>query len=211
MCGIAVLENYSLFCSGITPVLQINEEYNVVQENKEINSFLTAFNREITDIIIFDIIHNDDEGLSTLKKIKRKTSKIPILLVVNNDYAPFFDEYISMGINGLVFQDSNRDELLRAVDTVAGGDDYFPIQVWQLLKKYLRSKKKTMLLEDEKLLTSREISILKLFCKGYTYKEIGVNLNISPRTVETHKKNIQSKINVKSTAEMVEFAFQNNL
>ena len=211
MCYIAILENYSLFCSGIKSVLEEAGECKIVYEAKTITDFMNKLKVEKPDVIIFDIIHCLDDGISTIKKIRRKTSKTPILLVLSTDYSDFFEEYISLGVNGFVFNDASREKLIKAIKAVKNGDDHFPPRVWQLLKKYLRTKKVAASYEDKRMLTNREITILKLFCKGYTYKEIGVKLNISPRTVETHKKNIQTKINARSTAEMIEFAYQNKL
>lgn len=211
MCSVAILENYSLFCSGIRSVIEEFGECVISFESKTITDFLIKMKSDKPDVIIIDIIHCPDEGCSTIKKIRRKTSRTPILLVLSTDYSDYFEEYISLGVNGFVFNDSDSVNLVDAVKDLKNGEDHFPPRVWQLLKKYLRTKKVSVTYEEKKILSSRELSILKLFCKGYTYKEIGAKLNISPRTVETHKKNIQTKISVRSTAEMIEFAYQNNL
>ncbi|WP_321373808.1 response regulator transcription factor [uncultured Draconibacterium sp.] len=211
MCNIAILENYSLFCSGIRSVIEETGECKIVFESKTINEFMAKLRSEKPDVIIIDIIHCLDEGISTIKKIRRKTSRTPILLVLSVDYSDFFEEYISLGVNGFVFNDSGANSLVDAIKALKNGGDHFPPRVWQLLKKYLRTKKVPVSIEEKRILTNRELAILKLFCKGYTYKEIGAKLNISPRTVESHKKNIQTKLSVRSTAEMIEFAYQNNL
>lgn len=211
MCYIAILENYSLFCSGIKSVIEETGKCKIVFESKTITEFMAKLKSKKPDVIIIDIIHCLDEGISTIKKIRRRTSRTPILLVLSSDYSDFFEEYISLGVNGFVFNDSGAESLLNAIKALKQGEDHFPPRVWQLLKKYLRTKKVPVSFEDKRILTNRELAILKLFCKGYTYKEIGAKLNISPRTVESHKKNIQTKLSVRSTAEMIEFAYQNNL
>lgn len=213
MCKIAVLENYALFCSGITPVLEEKSENKVVLEAKNLLEFLPLLKDRNPDIIVFDAIHCPNNGVASIKKIKRKIPRIPVLLIVNSDLSDLFQEYISLGVNGIVFSSSSPKDLQEAVNTLTNGEDYFPSKVWMMLKNYLRTKRVDLNSEhEEKLqLTHREVDILRLFCKGLTYKEIGANLHISPRTVETHKKNISSKINVKSTAQMIEFAIQNNL
>lgn len=211
MCNIAILENYSLFCSGIKSVLEETGECKIVFESKTITEFMTKLKTDKPDVIIIDIIHCQDDGIGSIKKIRRKTSRTPILLVLSTDYSDYFEEYIRLGVNGFVFNDAGVDNLLNAIKTLKKGEDHFPPRVWQLLKKYLRTKKEPVSYDDKRILTSRELAILKLFCKGYTYKEIGAKLNISPRTVESHKKNIQTKLSVRSTAEMIEFAYQNDL
>ncbi|MCK3685305.1 response regulator transcription factor [Maribellus sp. YY47] len=213
MSNIAILENYALFCSGIKPVLEEKKEFKVVMEAKHLPDFLPYLKENSPDIIIIDVIHCANHGIASIKKIKRKHPRIPILLVANSDLFGLFQDYISLGVNGIVFSSSGSKDLLEAVNALLHSEDYFPSKVWMMLKNFLRTKRVDLNSDqDEKLqLTDREIDILRLFCKGLTYKEIGANLHISPRTVESHKKNISSKINVKSTAEMIEFAIQNNL
>jgi len=213
MCRIAILENYRLFCSGIRPVLDKVDELEVVAEAKQLRDFIDLIKDTKPEVIIIDILHCENEGIQSIKKLRAKVTKTPILLVVNKDYSPHFENYIALGVNGLVCNSFGPDQLIEAVKTLKKGEDYFPPRVWILLKEYLRSKRIDIISEkpQKNILSNREMDILRLLCKGYTYKEIAYNLSISPRTVESHKKNISSKINVRSTAEMVEFAVQNNL
>ncbi len=212
MCRIALLEGHALFCSVIKPILEKNDSLEVVTEQKHISSLLPVLKSINPDVLVIDIIHCGDNGITFIKKVKRRRSKLPILVVVSKDFSKYFEDY-PLGVNGLVFNDSNAGELIQVVESLYNGEDYFSSRVWLLLKNHLRTTTKSSKHEKdtESQLTNREISILRLFCKGYTYKEIRSTLNISPRTVETHKKNITSKIKVRSTAEMVEFAIQNNL
>lgn len=213
MCKIAILENYSLFCSGIRPVLEKIGEFDVVAESREWRDFIPLLKEKKPDLVIIDVLHCDHDGIVPIKKIRSRNSKIPILLVVNKEYSEHFENYIALGVNGLVSNNSGPEELITAVMSIKNGDDYFPPKIWIMLKDYLRTKRKDIQpdFDSRFLLSDRELSILRLFCKGFTYKEIGASLRISPRTVETHKKNIVTKINVRSTAEMVEFAISNNL
>lgn len=213
MCKIAILENYSLFYSGIKPVLEKIDEFEIVAEARKVVDLLLLIKEDTPDVIIIDVLHCDKEGILPIKKIKRRYSRIPILLIVNEDYINHFEDYIALGVNGLVFSDSSPAKLINAVKILRKGDDFFPPKVWLLLKRFLRnrSRYKSIDVSDHSKLTNREFAVLELFCKGYTYKEIGAALHISPRTVETHKKNISGKLDVKSTAEMVEYALKNNI
>lgn len=212
MCKIAILENYHLFCSGIKPVLENSGKFSVVAEAKSLYTLIPKLKEHCPDIIIIDTLHSENHGIPAIKRI-RKRYKTSILLIVSSEFSRYFQEYISLGANGLICNSAGESVLLEALNSLKAGEDYFPAKIWVLLKEYLRTAQPEIQAElDHKFsLTDRELSILRLFCKGLTYKEIGVNLKISPRTVETHKKNIASKINVRSTAEMVEFAINNNL
>lgn len=212
MIKIALLEDYALFYSGIKPVLIQQKDFKVVCEARKIVKFISLIKELKPDLVIFDVVNCQNEGLAQIKRIKRVLKKAMILLVINKDLSDYFEDYIALGVNGLIFSNAGGKELLQAVETLKNGEDYFPPKVWLMLKDYLRKRKKDIkYIEEESTLTLREISILKHFCKGYSYKEIGARLNISPRTVESHKKNISTKLNIRSTAEMVEYAIQNNL
>ena len=212
MCKIAILENYSLFGSGIRSILNEIDDFNIVAEVKDVIELAPEFQTVKPDVIIMDIIHCGDDGVKSVKKIRRNYSGVPVLLILSDDYTCNFEEYIAQGVKGFVFNDAGSGDLVTAIKTLKKGEDYFPAKVWLLLKDYLRTHKNYKVLNGKsEILTNREISVLKMFCKGLTYKEIGSNLNISPRTVESHKKNILKKLNINSTAEMVQYAIQNNL
>ena len=212
MCKIALLENYSLFSSGIKPILSQIYDFEIIAEAKTIDKFLIELKKNRPDVIVFDVIHCLDEGLKPLKKIKRSFSKIPILLIVSEEYTYCFEEYIALGVRGFVFHNSSPEILIKAVTKLKNGEDHFRKNVWLLLTDFIRAHKPGKSIQNKKsILTKREVSVIKLFCDGLSYKEIGSNLNISPRTVETHKKNIQTKLKVNSTVEMVKFAFNNHI
>lgn len=212
MCKIAILENYSLFCSGIKPILEDTKEFKIVAEGKHVEDLLQQFGEEKPNVIIVDIIHCENEGIKPIKKIRRAHPRIPILLVVSEDYANFFEEYIALGVRGFVFKSADAEELVKAVVTLKNGKDYFRKNVWALLKEFIRSRRAGRFAKEKKsILTIREKDVLKQFCKGLTYKEIGANLHISHRTVESHKKNILKKLNLNSTAEMVKYALSKQI
>lgn len=212
MCKIAILENYSLFCSGIKAVLNQLTECDIIAEAKKVNDLLPQIKKIKPDVIIVDVIHCNSEGIIQIKRIKRNTRKTPILLIIDKDYISHFEEYMALGIKGLILNDSGAPELLTAVKKLKNGEDYFPQKVWLLLKNFMRKQNIDELTDKYKLvLTTRETEVLKLFCKGLSYKEVASELDISHRTVESHKKNISSKINVHSTVEMVHYAVEHNL
>ena len=97
MCTIAILEDYSLFCSGIKPVFEKNEEFDVISENKHISELLPKLRQLNPELIIIDVIHCEYNGIVPIKRIKRKSSKLAILLIVNEDYSEYFEEYIEPG------------------------------------------------------------------------------------------------------------------
>ena len=99
--------------------------------------------------------------------------------------------------------------MVKAIRKLKDGGEYFNRTVWDIFKSSIQMRKYHK--KADAKLTDREVAVLKLFSQGMSYKEIGASLNISPRTVETHKRNILSKLKIHSTADMVKYAYRNHM
>ncbi|KJF41882.1 response regulator transcription factor [Draconibacterium sediminis] len=211
MCKIAILEQFNLFGSGIKSILEDANQLDVVIQADSIDKLIAGKGMEKPDVVIFDIIHDDNSGMKVLKQISRSFSGVPVLLIVSNNYADCFEEYIRLGVKGFVFQNSSGKELVKAIKKLKEGEEYFASKVWDIFRSTIRARKASRINKQSNKLTEREVTVLKLFTKGMSYKEIGVNLNISPRTVETHKRNILAKLKIRTTADMIKYAYRNNI
>lgn len=209
MCKIAILERFALLGSGIKSILMNEVECVVVAQSKTSTELLANIGEKLPDVIIIDIMSTDNSGIKPLRKIRRALPRVPVLLIVSAHYADCFEEYIRLGVKGFIFNTSNGEELVTAIKKLKGGKEYFTNKVWKVFKDSIQLRKPTK--SSNQKLTDREVSVIKLFSNGLTYKEIGAQLNISPRTVETHKRNILSKLKMHSTADMVKYAYRNNL
>ena len=168
------------------------------------------------DVVITDLSMPGRSGIDLIRKMAEKFPAIRVLVLsmyVSEDY--IFNA-LKAGAKGyLPKQDTTKTELLKAVRTVAGGDEYFSDTAAQVISKLyshnVRSAGNPESAARKANLTSRETEILRLYTEGLSNLEIADRLNISIRTVETHKNNIMQKYNFKSTVEMVKFAIRNKL
>lgn len=209
---VAILEPFALYGYGIKSILSETDGFQITVVARNTDELIENILEKRPDIVVIDILHCDNAGLKILKKIRRLYPHLPILLITSNQYADCFRQQINLGVNGFVFNDATPDELKKAVKQLSMGGRYFRKKIWRKFKDTLPFKKSNEVnARDKNILTDREITVLKLFCRGLSYKEIGSKLFISPRTVETHKKNILLKLKIKSTAEMVKYAFHNQI
>jgi len=209
MCNIAILERFALLGSGIKAILKSKVECVVVAQSKTSTELLASLRDLMPDVIVIDIMSTDNSGMKPLRKIRRALPKVPVLLIVSSHYADCFEEYIRLGVKGFIFNTSNGEELVAAIKKLKNGKEYFPNKVWKVFKDSIQLGKQQK--NTVQKLTDREVTVIKAFSNGLTYKEIGAQLNISPRTVETHKRNILAKLKMHSTADMVKYAYRNNL
>lgn len=209
MCTVAILERYTLLGSGIRSILMNELQCVIIAQSKTSTELINSLGTRIPDVIIVDITSTDNSGIKPLRKLRREYPKVPVLLIVSINYADCFEEYIRLGVKGFIFNNSDGEELVSAIKKLKGGKEYFTNKVWKVFKDSIQNGKQQR--SKTQKLTDREVSVVKLFSNGLTYKEIGAQLNISPRTVETHKRNILTKLKMNSTADMVKYAYRNNL
>lgn len=209
--NIVILENFSLFSNGIKSLLE-REGIGVLGEALDWKELFDLAGTYKPDLLLLDLVHFKDSGIEILEKLRVDFPGIPLLIITNEEHADYFRDFILMGVNGFVYSNAPQAELIKAIERVAGGREYFPDGVFKIFKDSLQLFDHThQVLHQKNDLTPRETSILKLFCNGMTYKEIGEKLFISPRTVETHRKKILTKLKIRSTAEMVKYAMLHHL
>jgi two-component system response regulator NreC len=163
------------------------------------------------DIVLLDINLPDKSGTLVAKEILQKKPDMKIIIVTMLDDECYLQELFNTGVQGYILKNSTGTDLVLAIRSVYSGKQYIdPAMTAYFVDKYVgRSPKKTS--DAQSLLTKREQEICSLFAYGYTNSEVAAKLTISERTVETHRANIFTKLNLKSRAELVRFAIDNKL
>ncbi len=207
MCKIAILEKYALFSSGIKSLLAEADGFDVVAESEDVKSLSQKMGPLVPDVIILDVLHCNHAGIRCLERAHLHFPHTPILLITNEENRDCFPDYLSLGVKGIIFNNDGKADLIKSVKNLSAGEKYFRRDLRRALRENIGVDAAVHYLQRKKhILTERELSVLRLFCTGLTFKEIGHKLFISPRTVETHKKNIMAKMNVNSTAAMIKYA-----
>lgn len=212
ICKIGIIENYALFSSGLKADLEAIDGNKVVATGKNVDDLSLKLDGEKPDIILIDVLNSNNAGINTVKNATYIFPGVPLLLITAHEFTECFKDYLDFGTRGFVYADDSPEELTRAIQVVCSGKEFFKeyvIKYWidpdkNAIKKAKKRKSK------KNPLSPRESQILKLFCDGLTYREIGKKLFISHRTVETHKNNIMKKLKLKSRAEMIKYATRNN-
>jgi DNA-binding NarL/FixJ family response regulator len=204
-CKIAIIEKYALFSSGIKSMLNLSDDLEVIAEGASPDVLFLLLQDQIPDIILIDMLHWVNDGIKTVKATRTIFPDIPFLLITSIDFTDCFQDYLELGVKGFVYNTDSPSALIESLKKICIGEhklNYENNSVETIQKNHHLKKI---------ILTDRETEVLKLFCSGFTYREIGEKLFISHRTVESHKKNILSKLNITSTAEMVKYATRNRL
>jgi len=157
------------------------------------------------DLVLLDLSMPRMNGFSVIREIKRMMPEVKILVLSIHDSEEYILQAFEAGVNGYALKDSSRSELILAIRSVLEGRRYVnPNAAGQVILKYITGgmQKKP----QPGNLSHREMEVLKMLGEGYQNKEIASMLNISVKTVETHRGNIMDKLGLHNAASLAGYA-----
>jgi DNA-binding NarL/FixJ family response regulator len=205
MTKIYIVDDHSVVIEGVVSLLQNLEEIKVCGHGKSANECLLYLENNVVDIILMDINLPDINGVELCAKVKATHPNTKIIALSTYNQISYINRMIASGASGYLLKNITKEELTLAINTVMEGKNYYSAE---LLETINLSKKKG---ENASFLTKRENDILKLVVEGLTNPQIGERLFISTDTVDSHRKNLHTKLNVNNTALLVRYAIENGL
>jgi len=207
VCNIIIADDHKIFRDGLKLLITTIDGVQVVGEAENGKALRKLLNTVVPDIIVMDINMPAEDGISVSHYIVRKypTVRIIAMTVYNDSYT--IEKMFDAGAQGYLTKDVTRKEFEKAIHEVMAGRRYITPEaenVYESNKNLLGDNDKfgnnsPIRLDD---LTNRELEILKLIANGYTNKAIALKLNISQRTVETHRSRLLQKLKVNNTSEL---------
>ncbi|MEI7490179.1 MAG: response regulator transcription factor [Bacteroidota bacterium] len=211
---IFLVEDHDLVRDGLKALLTSIPDISIIGEASTGKSLFEKLKIVQPDIIVLDISLPDVSGIEITKRLRHEYPQIRVLILSMYTHEDFVTGAIKSGAKGYLPKNTSRDELVKAIYAIFRGEEFFGETISKiLLKSFIRSavEKEDQQEKPAYNLSSRELEILRLYAEGFNNKEIGVKLNISVRTVETHKNHIMKKLGIRSPVEMVKFAIRNKL
>lgn len=209
---IFLVDDHPIVRSGLKTELKKYDNMELIGEAASGKEAVEKINSILPDVILMDITMPDMNGLVATEQILKKNKKARIIILSMHDNQNYVLEVIRLGAMGYVMKDADPKELIKAIETVFDNKPYYSSKISEtILKQHAAIIRKSKKSFTEEKLTDRETEVLKLIAEGCTSKEIAQKLNISSRTVEAHRENIMSKLNIKSIAGLTKYAIQNNL
>ena len=190
-------------------MLLLNNRFKVIGEAASAISLFLLLEEVTPQVIIMDISMPGMSGIQLCREVKKENSAIKVLFVTANVDTTHIKGAVKAGADGFLPKDISSEEFTKAIIEVAQGNTYFSQKISGLMVKVLSLSTSEKAKETE--LSLRELEIVKQLADGKSQKEIATELFISPRTVETHKKNIQTKLAIDTTAELIKYAIREGI
>ncbi|MEZ5426876.1 MAG: response regulator transcription factor [Pyrinomonadaceae bacterium] len=208
MAGLRILlvEDHGTVREGIKLLVDAQNDMEVVGEADSGETAVEKTKELRPEVVLMDISMPGLNGMKATKKIKEMFPEIKILILTRHSDDGYLQQLIQAGANGYVLKQSAPAELINAIRAVSAGKAYLdPSLTEKVMGGYLRQS--TALKNASKVqITDRESEVLRLIAWGYTNKEIAARLQISVKTVETHKANAMRKLGISSRIDIVRYA-----
>ncbi|WP_421862642.1 response regulator transcription factor [Motiliproteus sp.] len=210
--GIRVLlvDDHPLVLDGIQARLESAPGIEVIGLAGNGREALELSARLNPDVVLMDVSMPVMNGIEASSLFQRDYPDIRVLILSMHDSREYIMQLMHSGARGYVLKDVGCEELIKAIETVHQGNTYFSQGASQSL--FNPDAEKAAGTETQNpLLTKREQTVLRLLAQGSSNKQIAKELNISVRTVETHRQNIKTKLGIQTAAGLARYAIENNL
>jgi len=198
-----------MFRDGLKILIDESTSLQVVGEAKNGIELLKELERTNCDVLLLDLSMPGMHGIQVLKEIRKQHPKIKVLILTMHKEREYFQQAITIGINGYILKEEASIKLITAINEIMDGKNCYSAEMVTFFIDHLGIDQKCSLALE--LLTKRECEIVQLIADGLTSKEISEKLKISRRTVETHRYRIMEKLDIKNLAELVKFAMHHGL
>ena len=200
-----ITDDHYMVVEGIRSLLKQDEQIEFIGHASNAASCLAFLRQEQPDVILMDISMPDKNGMELCLEVKTAYPAIQILGLSTFDQNAFIQKMLENGASGYVLKNASKQELSKAIQLVYQGQRYLS----QGASESLRTGKK----EQAALpfITRREKEVLELIAEGLTNSEAADRLFISSATVDTHRKSLLAKFNMKNTAALIRFVTIHNL
>lgn len=211
---IHLADDHKVLIDGMLSMLKTNTKFEVVGFSLNGENLYEEIQNNKADILVMDINMPIKDGIDVLREFSLKGFCCKVIILSSYDDVKIIKEVLKLGANGYLSKQSAGENIIEAINAVASGEEYFSQSIRdRIFQSFSKIPQQSYINEAMPLstITERELEILRLITLEYSGTQIGDELNISSNTVETHRKNLIKKLNVKSTIGLVKYALKHNI
>ena len=203
---ILVADDHKIVREGLCSLIEKEPGMEVVGEAENGQRALELVRELLPDVVVMDVAMADLNGIEATRQVIAQAPDTKVVALSMHSDRRFVAEMLRAGASGYLLKDCAFEELARAIRTVAEDQPYLNDSMARLIIKEYVEKLSANDSSAYSSLTSRERQVLQLLSEGNTTKEIACRLNISVKTVETHRRKMMDKLDIHSIAELTKYA-----
>lgn len=208
MIKVLIADDHTLVRKGLKQILLDTEDIERVEEAKDGKETINKVSKKKYDLVLLDISLPGRSGIDVLKQLKCIKPKLPVLILSMHPEEQYAVRSLRAGAAGYLTKESAPDELLNAIKKVAKGEKYITASLAEKLADDIGSDVEKPLHE---ILSDREYQVMCMIASGKTVKEVAENLNLSVKTISTHRSRILRKMRMDNNAQITHYAIKHGL
>lgn len=205
--NILLIEDQLLTRMGMNLALNGVDGCRIVAEAGSVQEAKNLLRQPVeVDVVLLDLMLPDGNGIEVVRFLRNRGSHIKTLVISADTNKENIIQLVELGIDGFISKYADTQTLLSAIHSVYNGIEFFGKDISELINAVSTAR-----VLGKNIFTDRELEIIRQCAKGMSVKQISTCLNISTRTVETHKNNIFKKLGFNSTGELINWVFEKGI
>ena len=201
-----VVDDHPMLRGGIVSLFNSTESIEVIHEAANGEEALARIEQEMPDVVLMDINMDGKLDVLTTEEIKSRWPEIKVIAFSMHEEVQVIRRMLKAGASGYLLKNASHQELVKAIEAVMRGESYYGKEVLDIMTQSITSDGENP--HGDIVLSNREKEVLHYVAKEYTNQEIADEIDVSLRTVETHKRNLIKKLRVKNVVGLVRFALE---
>lgn len=209
---ILLVDDHTIVRQGLKALLEAHAGFIIAGEAENGREAVKKAQELSPDIVIMDIAMPVLNGLEATRQIKRALPDTKVLALTMYNDEEYVFQILKSGASGYLIKETAANELITAILSIKSGNPFFsPSISRKIMESYLNEDEDKKGKGDSDKLTNREKEVLQLIAEGYTNNEIANLMNISVKTVETHRAHVMSKLDIHDVAGLIKYAIKKGL
>ena len=211
---IAIADDHKIFRDGIKMALSDKENLKILWEAEDGKDMMHKISIKMPDVLLMDIRMPEIDGINAIQILRKEYETVKIIVLTMYDDHQMITKMMEMGANAYLTKTTDPEEIYEAILTCMNEDYYFNDLVNAAVMGKLMQKKSVRQIYGDSLpitFSEKEIKILQLLSEDKTTEEISKVIFLSPRTIETIRQNMKSKVNAKTIGGLIMYAMRNKL
>lgn len=207
--SVLLVEDHQIVRQGLKLLIEAQPDLKVVGEASNGKDAMTALLAMTPDVVVFDISMPEMNGIEMVKELRRLQNHCRLLALTANLDRAYLTALIQLGISGYLLKRSAATDLIEAIRKVATDGKYLDAGIVREMGEEVFSPKRCSLAAVGSTISEREEEVIRLIACGLSNKEVAAKLDISVKTVETHKSRSMAKLQLNNRSELLRFAVAN--
>ena len=209
--SILIVDDHAVLRSGLRLLLEFQGEFQVVGEAASGEEALEQIRELSPNIVVMDLVMPGMDGLTALLRIQESFPQVKVLVVTQHADRGYLLPALQAGASGYILKTASINDIISALRSVNEGKVFLDPSVTGTVLEDYRQRNNPQIGDPIDRLSDREKEVLRLYARGYTGREIGEQLVINVKTVDSHKGHLMAKLGLKTRSELVAYALKKGI